>query len=88
MYLENQYIFYPDITEIKDELNSYEFEVTASNNITYNAPNGKHDDIVIAMALACQLLNMVPEPFKEKSLNEAVREQMQGDLNERTGYFK
>lgn len=34
------------------ELQAYEYQITKNGNITYNAPEGKHDDCVIALALA------------------------------------
>jgi hypothetical protein len=34
------------------ELMAYAYEVTAARNIRMNAPSGKHDDCVIALALA------------------------------------
>lgn len=86
MYFENSYITYPDIEEIKDELNSFEYEVTPNNNITYSAPVGKHDDIVLAIALATQLLNMTPTPFRPVTRYEEVRSEM--EVDERTGYFR
>ncbi len=86
MFLENKYLTYPDIEEIKDELNSFEYEVTANNNITYNAPVGKHDDIVIAMALAVQLLQMTPIPYYQRTYIDQAVEDMQVDG--RTGYFR
>lgn len=88
MFFENKYITYPDIEEIKDELNSFEYEVTPSNNITYSAPEGKHDDIVLAIALATQVLNMTPTPFVEKTRYQEVVDEMQTDINPRTGYFR
>lgn len=88
MFLENQYLFYPDIEDIKDELNSFEYELTANNNVTYNAPIGKHDDIVIAMGLATQLLQMTPVPFKEFTRMDEIREEMQSELDPKTGYFR
>ncbi len=86
MYLENKYITYPDIEDIKNELNNYEYEVTGSNNITYNASSGNHDDIVIAIALAIQLLQMTPIPYKPKTYIQQAREDM--EVDERTGYFR
>jgi len=86
MYLENEYISYPDIEEIKDELNSFEYEVSGRNNIIYSAPQGKHDDICIAIALACQMLNMTPVPYHPPNREQEVRENMQ--LDRRTGYFR
>lgn len=86
MFLENKYISFPDIEEIKDELNSFEYEVTANNNITYSAPQGKHDDIVLAIALAVQLLNPTPTPYYERTYVEQAMEDM--EVDPRTGYFK
>ena len=86
MFLENKYISYPDIEAIKDELNNFEFEVTANNNITYSAPSGKHDDIVLAIALAIQQLSMTPEPFKEFTYYDEVKGRM--EIDERTGYLR
>lgn len=86
MFLENGYISYPNIEEIKDELNSFEYDITSSNNITYNAPSGKHDDIVIAIALACQVLNMTSIPFKEITRYDEVRNDM--SIDSRTGYLR
>jgi phage terminase large subunit-like protein len=86
MYIENGYIKYPNIPEIIDELNSFEYEITKNNNITYNAPNGKHDDIVIAMALAIQLINPIPTPFIERTIYEQALEDIQ--IDPKTGYWK
>ena len=35
-----------------DELSIFEYDVTRSGNVTYNAPEGFHDDIVMALCLA------------------------------------
>ena len=87
MFLENEYVSYPDIAEVKEELDSFEYEVTANNHITYSSPQGKHDDIVLAMALAIQLLNMTPIPFKEITRYDEIRDEMQSNVDPRTGYF-
>ncbi len=39
------------------ELENYSYEVTKTGLVTYNAPQGMHDDIVIAQALAVSQLN-------------------------------
>lgn len=41
-----------DILIQTDELKAYEYEVTKSGNVRMNAPEGMHDDCVIAVALA------------------------------------
>lgn len=37
---------------LTEELKAYRYEITKSGNVTYSAPNGQHDDCVIALALA------------------------------------
>jgi hypothetical protein len=43
---------HPDYQILKDELELFAYEITPSHNIQYNAPEGYHDDTVIALALA------------------------------------
>jgi hypothetical protein len=47
----------PDFGEIIREHRQFQIKYTASRKITYEAPAGKHDDIVIACALANFALN-------------------------------
>ncbi len=50
--------------ELKNELESYTYELTPSGLISYNAPEGLHDDCVVALALAAwQLKNNTPHPI-------------------------
>jgi phage terminase large subunit-like protein len=46
-------IRYPDIPELINELNIYAVENLPSGGVRYGAPQGYHDDCVIALALAC-----------------------------------
>ena len=47
-------IKYPDIPELINELNIYAYKQSSTTGHTaYSAPEGYHDDIVIALALAC-----------------------------------
>jgi hypothetical protein len=80
-YLENRYITIPRITEILDELNNYEYVLTANNNIVYNAPSGKHDDIVMALALAVSGLSPTPFVYPRQTF-EPIK------VDERTGYLQ
>ena len=51
--IEQRQIGWPAAWEVlTDELKRYEYQITPSGNITYNAPSGYHDDCVIALALA------------------------------------
>jgi tricorn protease-like protein len=40
------------ISELIDELISFEFKISTNGNIIYSAPNGLHDDMVMSLALA------------------------------------
>lgn len=50
--IEQRLITFPNIEVLVDELKNYSYEITASRNIRYGAPEGMHDDCVIALALA------------------------------------
>lgn len=50
--IENGEISLPDMQEMKDELELFEFNMTRAGNITYSAPEGFHDDIVMSLGLA------------------------------------
>lgn len=41
-----------DLSVLIEELQIFEYSLTTSGNITYQAPDGKHDDCVISLALA------------------------------------
>lgn len=55
--IDNQNIFYPNDKLLLGELESFGYEVSRMGNIRYNAPEGLHDDIVIALALLNKLFN-------------------------------
>lgn len=52
MFIEQKAILIPDEKILLDELEAFSFEMTDSQNIRYAAPQGFHDDAVIALALA------------------------------------
>jgi len=60
--IENKELSIPNNQLIIDELESYEYEISASGNITYSAPDGLHDDIVMAMCLAWRLIKDIQIP--------------------------
>ncbi len=80
-YLENRYITIPSIQEMIDELKNYEYVLTASNNIVYSAPSGKHDDVVMALALAVSALNPTPFVVSQNAFVPPVT------IDPRTGYI-
>jgi hypothetical protein len=51
--MTNRGISYPRIPELIDELKNFERSETPSGNVRYSAPEGQHDDCVIALALCC-----------------------------------
>jgi|TARA_R100000093_G_scaffold1035_1_gene2599 hypothetical protein len=52
--IQDGLIKYPDIPELINELNIYAYKQNpATGHTSYSAPEGYHDDIVIALALAC-----------------------------------
>lgn len=50
--IENKTISYPDIPVLISELGLYGYKISPAGVTTYNAPDGYHDDTVIALALA------------------------------------
>lgn len=64
--IENRLITFPDIQVMIDELNNFECQMTASRRYRYQAPEGKHDDCVISLALAVwALLGSMYEVYTE-----------------------
>jgi hypothetical protein len=52
MRIEQQKVELLDIQEQTNELLAYQYELTPSRNVRMNAPEGMHDDTVIALGLA------------------------------------
>lgn len=50
--IENKEIWLPNDPQVIDELEIFEYEVSKTGNVSYNAPEGFHDDIVMALCLA------------------------------------
>lgn len=50
--IEGGEIWLPDNEQMIDELSIFEYDVTPMGNVRYNAPEGFHDDIVMALCLA------------------------------------
>ena len=60
--IENQEITFPEIEVLLDELEMFEYDVRPSGLFGYSAPEGFHDDTVIALALLNELRTSVPNP--------------------------
>jgi len=52
LMMDNNQISYPDIPELINELRLFGYETGKTGTIRYRAPEGYHDDTVIALALA------------------------------------
>ena len=50
--IEQRLITFPDLPVLVEELRNFQTEVSKSGNIKYSAPQGSHDDCVIALGLA------------------------------------
>jgi hypothetical protein len=50
--IENKEIWLPNDPQVIDELEIFEYEVSKTGNVRYTAPEGFHDDIVMALCLA------------------------------------
>lgn len=47
----------PNIVTVKNELEIFEFKMTKTGKISYGAPDGKHDDCVMSIAMANHFLD-------------------------------
>lgn len=54
--IEQRRITFPYEPILIDELQAFEYSITDGGRIKYGAPDGKHDDCVISLALACWAL--------------------------------
>lgn len=61
-------ISYPEIRTMIKELEAYEYEVTTAGNVKYSAPSGKHDDTVIALALANWVCDRLPFKYSARQV--------------------
>jgi hypothetical protein len=50
--IEQMNVSFPEIKELVYELSIYEYQITDKGTWTMSAPEGKHDDTVISLALA------------------------------------
>lgn len=60
--IEQRRVTFPRIEALVGELEVFEYEQRPSGLLSYNAPDGYHDDCVVALALACNGLPAVNRP--------------------------
>lgn len=67
--LEQRLIRFPDLPELLVELQIFEYERTPSGHIQYSAPEGAHDDEVMALALAVKAWRDARKNYREGYLS-------------------
>ena len=72
IFIEQKYIFIPNNEVLIDELKSFGYQLTPSGNVKYSAPEGFHDDCVMALALAVWGLTGKANP--QTALQKRLRE--------------
>lgn len=50
--ISQRIVYFPAVRELLDELESYTYVITPNGNFRYSAPEGQHDDCVMALGLA------------------------------------
>lgn len=60
--IDNKAISFPNIPELINELGLFGYKINPAGVTTYGAPEGYHDDCVIALALATWQISNKPDP--------------------------
>lgn len=74
IFIEQQKIKILNIADTIAEFNTFTYDISNSGRVTYNAPVGFHDDIVIAHGLAVSSLNMLYPEVQHKPVSLIQRE--------------
>lgn len=83
MATEHQTIEMPNILTIRHEFEIFEFSITKTGAISYNAPEGYHDDCVMSVAMANWFIEEnggVQEIQEIDNFIEIVNEKRRGDI--------
>lgn len=70
--VNQQQVSYPEIEDLIDELESFTYKISDGGVIKYQAPQGMHDDAVIAFCLACWDLDSEPLGEVDGRLTEPI----------------
>lgn len=60
----------PDVPQLRHEMSVFEYDVTPSGTVRYDAPEGFHDDAVDALALAASQLERVGAASRRQSTSD------------------
>ena len=71
----------PPDDDLIDELESYEYEVLPMGGLRYSAPEGRHDDMVIALALANWGARSIPLGYDNRSVTHRYLPRQRGFVN-------
>lgn len=80
--IEQRRITFPYEPILIEELNAFEYNITEGGRIKYGAPEGKHDDCVISLALACWALRsqlIESQIFLSRDPEEVIDRQGHGE---------
>jgi len=80
--IEQRLITFPNIEVLIDELKNYTYEILPSRNLRYTAPEGMHDDCVIALALAVYGMRNF---MYGKRIETKPRRRLQGSMIDNAG---
>lgn len=70
--IEQRMVTFPNIGVLVDELTTYAYDMTDAGNIRFSAPDGMHDDCVIALALAVYGLKSDMYPKRERKPQNSI----------------
>lgn len=75
--IQTKVVSFPDLPVLRQELSQYQYTITPSGGFSYSAPDGEHDDTVIALALATWAAQHYPSQGTPRFIvNEDPREDM------------
>lgn len=63
--IEHEEVQFPEIPELIEELNSFNYEILPSGSVRYSGIEGKHDDCVVALALVCWPMRLSKRAVKQ-----------------------
>lgn len=84
MWIQRKYLSILPLEETIDELGDYAYKKGPTGKYVYSAPTGRHDDIVISLALAVSQLNPMSAPEAKIELN-ALQQYKQRLLSDMRG---
>ncbi len=74
IFCENKVIKLCNNDDLLEELRSYQYNIKSNGYVSYGAPKGRHDDLVIALALACWALSPNYIEEEEKKIRKIFNE--------------